>query len=60
MTSPDPYYCPDPLASQVTKAQAHDESQTMTEVPDLRVLEVRALCRIADSLTTLTTMEMNR
>lgn len=53
-------YCPEPLSPLVAKAVASDEVDTMTALLDTRVLELRALCRIADSLTTLTTLEMNR
>lgn len=43
------------LESQVVTAASRDTLDTLTEHLDLRVLEVRALCRIADSLDRIAT-----
>lgn len=59
MTPHDPY-CPDPLFPLVTEAVNRDKAAEMCELSATRILELRALCRIADNLTTLTTLEMNR
>lgn len=43
------------LESQVQKAAMKDTVDTFTQPLDLRVLEVRALCRIADTLERIAT-----
>lgn len=56
----DPYL-PDSLEAKIDEIYREGLPYNLGPSKDeYRDLEVRALCRIADHLTTLTTLEMNR
>lgn len=43
------------LEEQLQKAIRQDELDLMTEIPACEAIQLTALCRIADALTTITT-----
>lgn len=43
------------LEEQLQKAIRQDEIDLMTEIPACEVIQLTALCRIADALSTITT-----
>ena len=46
---------PSSLEERLSEAVYTDELGRMTEIPACEVIELRALCRIADALTTIST-----
>ncbi|MDV2420183.1 hypothetical protein RAE03_10455 [Corynebacterium tuberculostearicum] len=50
-----PNTTPPSLEEQLQTAVRQDEIDLMTEIPACEVIELTALCRIADALTTIST-----
>lgn len=50
-----PNTTPSSLEEQLQTAVREDELDLMTEIPACEVIQLTALCRIADALTTIST-----